>query len=301
MNDIEIILVNDYSTDDSLAFIEYLQKEDSRIKIIKNQKNMGILYSRSIGALSAKGNYIFSLDNGDMFLDYDVLDIIYKISIKGNFDIVEFKVIKSNALFNVPGNKLLDTKFSEHKPNLVLFQPELGYYPLQPKYDKGEFSINDNYLWNKCIKTSIYQKSLNLFGEERYKRHMTYYEDLIIVIILFNVAQSFKFIGKYSILNVRKAIRIYERPTTIMNLYDMYLIDALIDFSKDIKENKIIIVQYMINLLGKKQLNETLKHNDSRNLFNSLLNRIYSCKYISNEDKNEIKNITSKYDNKYII
>ena len=130
---------------------------------------------------------------------------------------------------------------------------------------------------------------------------MTYYEDLIIVIILFNVAQSFKFIGKYSILNVRKSTRIYERPATIMNLYDMYLIDALIDFSKDIKENKIIIVQYMINLLGKKQLNETLKHNDRRNLFNSLLNRIYSCKYISNEDKNEIKNITSKYDNKSII
>ena len=297
MKDIEIILVNDFSTDDTLSYIEYLQKEDPRIKIIKNQKNMGILYSRSIGALSAKGKYIFSLDNGDMFLDYDVFDTIYNISIKDNFDIVEFKVIKSNALYNLPGNSLLDTKYSEHELNLVLFQPKLGYYPLQPKFERGEFSINDNYLWNKCIKTDIYQKSLNLFGEERYKRHMTYYEDLIIVIILFNVAKSFKFIGKYAILNVRNIIMIYERPKTIMNLYDMYLIDALIDFSKDIKENKKIIVQYMFNLMGKKYLNETLNNNDNRNLFNSLLNRIYSCKYISDEDKMEIKNITSKYAN----
>ena len=31
-----------------------------------------------------------------------------------------------------------------------------------------------------------------------------------------------------------------------MNLYEMYLIDAMIDFSKDIKENKKIIVQYKI-------------------------------------------------------
>ena len=53
---IEIILVNDFSTDDTLSEIEKIQKEDPRIKIINNKKNMGILYSRSIGALSAKGN-----------------------------------------------------------------------------------------------------------------------------------------------------------------------------------------------------------------------------------------------------
>ena len=45
MKDIEIILVNDFSIDDALQFIENLQKKDSRIKIIKNQKNMCILYS----------------------------------------------------------------------------------------------------------------------------------------------------------------------------------------------------------------------------------------------------------------
>ena len=40
--DIEIILVNDFSTDKSLSVIESIQKEDPRIKIIKNKKNMGI-------------------------------------------------------------------------------------------------------------------------------------------------------------------------------------------------------------------------------------------------------------------
>ena len=76
MMNIEIILVNDNSTDNTSFIIEEMQKEDQRIKIINNQKNMGTLYSRCIGALSAKGKYIFPLDNDDMFLDEDVLQTI---------------------------------------------------------------------------------------------------------------------------------------------------------------------------------------------------------------------------------
>ena len=104
MKNIEIILVNDCSSDNTLSYIENLQKEDSRIKIINNQKNMGILYSRSIGALSAKGKYIFPLDNGDMFLDYDVFSTIYNIANKDDFDIIEFRCVNVPGLYNLKGN-----------------------------------------------------------------------------------------------------------------------------------------------------------------------------------------------------
>ena len=52
----------------------------------------------------------------------------------------------------------------------------------------------------------------------------------------------------------------------------------------------------MITLLGRSQLEETLKENDNKNLFKSLLNRIYSCDLISDEDKKEIKNRSSKFE-----
>jgi len=289
MKNIEIILVNDFSQDGSLSFIEGLQKEDPRIKIINNQKNMGTLYSRSIGVLSAKGKYIFPLDNGDMFLDFDVFDTIYSIADKNNFDILEFKAINVDGLYQLPERRLLDIMFSNHPLNLVLKQPELGYFPMQPLNETGKFSIVDNYIWNKCIKTEIYQKGLNRFGEERYKRHMTYHEDLIIVILLFNIADTYKFIGKYGVLNVPNSGSGMKGQIT-MNLYEMYLIDCMIDFSKDIKENKKIIVQYMITLLDREQLDKTLKEDENKKLFNSMLERIDSCKYISDEDKNEIKN-----------
>ena len=63
---IEIILINDFSSDNSLYVIEQLQKEDPRIKIINNKKNMGIFYSRNIKDLSDKGKFLFTLDNDEM-------------------------------------------------------------------------------------------------------------------------------------------------------------------------------------------------------------------------------------------
>ena len=58
MKNIEIIIVNDKSLDNSLKVIKIYQKYDKRIKVINNKNNMGILYSRCIGALSARGKYI---------------------------------------------------------------------------------------------------------------------------------------------------------------------------------------------------------------------------------------------------
>ena len=69
MADIEIILVNDKSTDSSLKIIQELSEEDPRIKIFNNEKNMGTLYSRSLGILKSQGKYIMNLDNDDLFMD----------------------------------------------------------------------------------------------------------------------------------------------------------------------------------------------------------------------------------------
>ena len=78
MADIEIILVNDFSKDNTTKIIQELSEEDPRIKIINNEKNMGALYSRNIGILNAKGKYIMNLDNDDLFLDKDVFDVVKK-------------------------------------------------------------------------------------------------------------------------------------------------------------------------------------------------------------------------------
>ena len=61
MKDIEIIIIDDCSTDDSIEIIKRYMQEDERIRVIKNNKNRKILYSKSIAALNSRGKYIIQL------------------------------------------------------------------------------------------------------------------------------------------------------------------------------------------------------------------------------------------------
>ena len=96
-----------FSTYDTLSYIESLQREDPRIKIIKNKKNKRTLYSSGIGSLSAKDKYIFPLDYSNMMFDYDIFRTIYIVANKDSFYILEFKCVFSH----LEGNRLLDIIF----------------------------------------------------------------------------------------------------------------------------------------------------------------------------------------------
>ena len=59
--EIELIIIDDHSADNSIKIIEKFKKVDRRIYLIKNRKNMGTLYSRYIGSINSKGSYFFLL------------------------------------------------------------------------------------------------------------------------------------------------------------------------------------------------------------------------------------------------
>lgn len=75
--DIECIVVNDCSTDSTLAIIERLAAEDKRIRIITNEKNEGAGASRRKGIATAKGEYILLLD-GDDWIEEDFIATLHK-------------------------------------------------------------------------------------------------------------------------------------------------------------------------------------------------------------------------------
>ena len=297
ISDFEIILVNDLSTDNTSIVIEKLQKEDHRIKIINNIKNKGTLYARCIGTLSAKGKYIFPLDNDDMFLDKDVFyDVAIKISEKYDFDIVEFKGIDSKGTKNFFKYRIKETLFNKHKKGKILYQPELAGYPLRPAKDLSRYHMIDVYIWAKCIKTAIYQKAITLYGEERYSIFVTTFEDLIINFIIFQIAKSFTFIPKYGILRIFSGSSAYLHTNkTSFNKYEMRLLDAILDFSRNTFEGKQVVVNVAVKILKNYVLVETLKNRNYKKLLKSILERIYKCKYISEENKQIIKEKSSKF------
>ena len=89
IKDIEIIFVDDMSIDNGVEIIERFIKEDERIILLKNNKNSGTFYSRFVGLIFSKGDYISFIDSDDFFLP-DILGNAYKAGIKNNVEIVQW-------------------------------------------------------------------------------------------------------------------------------------------------------------------------------------------------------------------
>lgn len=79
---LEIIIINDCSTDDVEDIIFKYKKLDSRIIYMKNDKNKGVGYSRNRGLEISKGHYIYFLDSDD-YIEKDAIESLYN-NIKPN-------------------------------------------------------------------------------------------------------------------------------------------------------------------------------------------------------------------------
>ena len=92
LKDIEIIAVNDVSNDNSLSILNDLFKNDDRIKVVNNDKNHGLLYSRAMGILNSTGKYLMNLDSGDEMNDNQSLEYLYNQTQLLKVDIIQFSV-----------------------------------------------------------------------------------------------------------------------------------------------------------------------------------------------------------------
>lgn len=87
LKDIELICINDGSTDNSLELLNQLREKYDFLKII-TQENQGSGIARNVGIKNAKGEYIAFLDADDEFLDVNALEIMYESSNINNADII---------------------------------------------------------------------------------------------------------------------------------------------------------------------------------------------------------------------
>ena len=74
LKDIEIIVVNDGSNDNTLAIINVFARKDNRIKIV-DKKNKGSIEARKSGFKVANGEFILFID-GDDWIENDCLEIL---------------------------------------------------------------------------------------------------------------------------------------------------------------------------------------------------------------------------------
>ena len=74
--DLELICIDDCSTDSSLEILKRFATLDSRVKILENETNKGLSYNRNLGIENANGEYILFLDSDD-WLAFNTLEILF--------------------------------------------------------------------------------------------------------------------------------------------------------------------------------------------------------------------------------
>lgn len=96
----EIILVDDGSTDDSLLICKEYAKNDKRIKVIENP-HMGSIEARRSGMLAATGQYCMFVDSDDWIAD-DLLSSLGAYIEDGSFDMIHYNMVSVNGDLETP-------------------------------------------------------------------------------------------------------------------------------------------------------------------------------------------------------
>ena len=117
LKNIEVICVDDHSTDNSVEVIEAIT--DSRLKIIRFPDNRGVSAARNAGLDAAEGEYVYFLDSDD-WLDPDYLEVMHRMAEEHGDDIV----VNSNYIEEFPneGKRALSSRFG-------FVEDEPKYYP----------------------------------------------------------------------------------------------------------------------------------------------------------------------------
>ena len=284
MKDIEIILINDHSKDNSTKIVKEMKEEDKRIKLLNNNKNMGILYSRCRGVLEAKGKYILTLDQDDMFFNEDLFDIVYEEAEKGNYDIISFIEVKDrNYHFNV--STMVDGFCTKHPDNLIIKQPELSFFPF---FRKDRYYANDIPIWGKLFETKVYKNAIKLLGNKRYSVYNIINEDQIMLYAICIIAQSYKFIREYGLFHlVNNPSASYSASKDHNMKMRLFFNEVIFDLSKNEFKKYAAIFAISISKYWLVKIS-----NKNKIYLIKIINKIINSKYINEEYK---KKLIKKY------
>lgn len=86
-SNLEVILVDDGSPDSCGMICDEYQKNDRRIRVI-HKSNGGLSDARNYGIEAAQGKYLAFVDSDD-WLDFDMIDILYRVLTSQGADIAE--------------------------------------------------------------------------------------------------------------------------------------------------------------------------------------------------------------------
>ena len=162
MKDIEIIVVNDGTLDNSMDICERFAVLDDRIKLF-NKENEGLGLARNYGLERATGEFICFVDSDD-YVTYDMCDLLYRAAIEHGADIVYGGVYYDDNNNTIIGmNHVKETKIwrGENEVRSLL----LDFIATKPEIKND--TIMEVSVWKAIFRRSIFEQNDIRFVSER--------------------------------------------------------------------------------------------------------------------------------------
>lgn len=295
--DIEIICINDCSTDNSLQILQEFAEKDRRIKIIEFTENKGAAAARNTGIEAATGEYTAFLDSDD-YIDLDFYEKLYCAAAEANADCA-----KGNYKDAVTGyvDPLLNQKIEEYQTNFAyaycsaifkraVIQNNAIKFPVLIDMEDPVFTLNFALLMNKIVIVNdacihiLRREDSSTSGIPTFERIKAKFKGLEIILDIANSVnmpkESYAYILAFwfqqtfanSIINKNSK----ERAFIAENIASLY--------------NKITVKELFIKKLMQKDevLVDGLKNNDKKLLMQYGCNTLYN-KSIFLSLRNKIK------------
>ena len=273
LKDIEIIIVNDGSTDNSKQIIEqYATKYNNLIKVVE-EKNQGLGAARNNGLKFATSDYIIFVDSDD-YVETNMVEELYN------------KILEEQADFVICGNNVVTEDYkviSKTFPN---------------KYEKYDFNTQMIFgnlcAWNKIIKKTLLEDDSLAF------RSNVWYEDIDVSFKLFLKAKKMCILPKNLYNYLFRQGSIMNSKSLQKNLDLIAAFDEIIKYSKQngyydkyYKEIEFLAIDHLyISCAVRIITNKTSNKNEIKKLLNVIFE--YMNKNFNNYSKNKYLKLLSK-------
>lgn len=179
-SNLQILLIDDGSTDDSLTICKTYAKKDDRIEVF-HQKNAGLSCARNTGTQNARGEFICFVDSDDAIYP-DMLETLYQCitrdhtkiamcGIAGTKNIIPDKVCSASDMFSlmydpegwqvcVAWNKLYDRRLNLHFPEHKIHEDEFVFARIMIEAEEISCTSAQKYIYTMDREGSI-MKSVN--------------------------------------------------------------------------------------------------------------------------------------------
>ena len=291
--DLEILFVDDNSSDNSVKLIKKYMNEDKRIKLIKNRKNRGTFKLRNIGALYSKGKYVIIPDPDDI-ISNNILSVCYNFAEKYSYDFIRFNTY-------IGKRHLFLENFAKNHEDRPIYQPELSTYIF---YGNKEIKMIDYHITNKFIKKHIYIKALNSLNIFYLNIYMTRMEDQIMNFLIYRIAKSFYYINiiGYQYFRSSESITSKQLSSESYLKFIFYYLKFIFEYSKNTKCEKEMANHLLTKIYKgyniKGYISSLVFNNDEFSFYLKVLDMYLNCTFIDDNNKLIVQKLKNIIENK---